>query len=310
MSDELDRVRIVEVGPRDGLQNEARPLSTEDKIRYVDALSEAGFGEIEVSSFVNPALVPQLADAADVLRGIRRRPGVVYSALVPNAKGLERALAAGVDRIAVFTAASETFNWKNINASIAESIERFVPVVSTARAAGVPVRAYVSTAFVCPFEGEIEPAAVARVVEMLLALQVDEISIGDTIGAAVPRQVSALLEQVSAIVPMKAIAMHFHDTRGTALANVLVSLERGVTAFDASSGGLGGCPFAPGASGNLATEDLVYFLHGLGLETGIDPDALRRASDVIETALATRLPSRVRRAGPGPVGWERGLPVR
>ncbi|MCB9463326.1 MAG: hydroxymethylglutaryl-CoA lyase [Candidatus Eisenbacteria bacterium] len=299
-----ERVRIVEVGPRDGLQNEALPVPTETKVAYVDALSAAGFGEIEVTSFVHPKLVPQLADASAVLAGIERRPGVVYSALVPNPKGLERAVEAGVDRIAVFTAASETFNQKNINATIAESIDRFRPVMDGARAAGIPVRGYVSTAFVCPFEGEIPVGKAVDVIEQLLDLGVDEISIGDTIGAAVPLQVHRLLEALGPILPLPQTTMHFHDTRGTGLANVLASLEHGVAAFDAASGGLGGCPFAPGASGNLATEDLVYLLHGLGIQTGLDPAALRKASDVIELALGWRLPSRVRRAGPASVSWD------
>ena len=304
MSSYPSQVRIVEVGPRDGLQNESRPIPTDVKIAYVDALSETGLREIEVTSFVRPRLVPQLADAAEVFAGITRRPGVVYSALVPNPKGLERALEAKVERIAVFTAASETFNQKNINASIAESIERFLPVLEGARSAGVPVRGYVSTAFVCPFEGEIEPGRTVSVVEQLLALGVDEVSIGDTIGAAVPSQVTALLERLRDRLPLEKTAMHFHDTRGIGLANVLVSLEHGVSTFDTASGGLGGCPFAPGASGNLATEDLVYFLHGLGVPTGLDLASLRRASDVIESALGERLPSRVRRAGPTTVSWD------
>lgn len=297
-------VRIVEVGPRDGLQNEPRPVSTDAKVAWVDALSLAGFAEIEVSSFVHPRLVPQLADAEDVLARITRRPGIVYSALVPNLQGLARAQEAHVDRISIFTAASETFNQRNINTSIDGSLERFRPVVDAARMAGLPVRAYVSTAFVCPFEGEITPAVVVDLTRRLLELGAEEVSIGDTIGAAVPRQVGALLDALSAEVGLERIALHLHDTRGTALPNVLTALERGVAIFDSSAGGLGGCPFAPGASGNLPTEDLVYFLHGEGLETGVDPTALRRASDLIEAALGAPLPARVRRAGPARVSWD------
>lgn len=291
-------VRIVEVGPRDGLQNEARVVPTETKVLFVDRLSLTGLPEIEVSSFVNPKRIPQLADAAEVFERIQRRSGTVYTALVPNEKGLDRALEAKVQRIAVFTAASESFNQKNINASIAESIDRFRPVAARAREAGLSVRGYISTAFVCPYEGDIEPAATADVVKRLLDLGVDEVSIGDTIGAAVPSQVETLLDALEGVLPLSRTAMHFHDTRGTALPNVLVSLQRGIQVFDSSAGGLGGCPYAPGASGNLGTEDLVYFLHGLGIETGVDADALRRASDVIEQALGSPLLSKVRQAGP------------
>ena len=291
------RVRIVEVGPRDGLQNEAHAIPTETKVAFVDRLSLTGLREIEVSSFVNPKRIPQLADAAEVFARIERREGVVYTALVPNEKGLERALEAGVRRIAVFTAASETFNQKNINASIAESIERFRPVTERARREGLSVRGYISTAFVCPYEGPIAPQATVDVVHRLLDLGIEEVSIGDTIGAAVPSQVSTLLDALDGHLPLERTALHFHDTRGTALSNVLLALQRGVAIFDASAGALGGCPYAPGASGNLGTEDLVFFLEGLGVETGVDADALRAASDVIETALGAPLLSKVRRAG-------------
>jgi hydroxymethylglutaryl-CoA lyase len=290
------RVRIVEVGPRDGLQNEAISVPTEIKVAFIDALSAAGPAEIETTSFVNPSRIPQLADAAEVMARIRRRPGIAYSALVPNVQGLERALAAGARRIAVFTAASETFNRRNINASIAESIGRFAPVIQGAHAAGASVRGYVSTAFVCPYEGPIAPAQASSVIERLYGLGVDEVSIGDTIGAAVPSQIDALLDHVQPFLPIDRTAMHFHDTRGTALANVLLSLQRGIATFDSSAGGLGGCPYAPGASGNLATEDLCYFLHGLGLATGVDVERLAAASTILEDLLAQPLPSRVRRA--------------
>lgn len=304
MSSRAPRVRIVEVGPRDGLQNEPRPVPTEIKVAWIDALSTAGFAEIEVSSFVHPKLVPQLADASEVFAGIARRPGVVYSALVPNLQGLTRAREAGVGRISIFTAASETFNQRNINTSIDGSIERFRPVVAIAREEGIPVRAYISTAFVCPFEGEIAVDTVVRLSRRLIELGAEEVSIGDTVGAAVPRQVRALLDPLAGEVGIERIALHLHDTRGTALPNVLTALERGVTIFDASAGGLGGCPFAPGATGNLPTEDLVYFLHGEGIGTGIDPAAVRRASDLIEAARGERLPARVRRAGPARVSWD------
>jgi hydroxymethylglutaryl-CoA lyase len=291
-------VKIVEVGPRDGLQNEAREVPTEIKVQFVDALSAAGLREIEVTSFVDPRKVPQLADAEEVFQRISRRPGTVYSALVPNEQGLERALAAEVDRCAVFTAASETFNRYNINASIAESIERFRPVAAECRRLGLSLRGYISTGFVCPFEGPIAPERTVEVVRRLLDLGVEEISIGDTIGAAVPAQVDRLLTLLDPILPVERLALHCHDTRGTGLANVLLALQRGVGIFDSSSGGLGGCPYAPGATGNLATEDLCYFLEGMGVRTGVDPGELRRASTVVETYLGQPLPSRVRRAGP------------
>jgi hydroxymethylglutaryl-CoA lyase len=290
------RVKIVEVGPRDGLQNEAQVIPADVKVSFVDALSEAGLPEIEVTSFVSPARIPQLADAAEVLQRITRKPGVIYSALVPNMRGFERAVEARVNRIAVFTAASETFNQRNIHASIAESIERFRPVTEAARSAGLPVRGYISTAFVCPYEGLVEPAATVDVVRRLLDLGIEEISIGDTIGAAVPSEVDRLLDLLGPVLALERTAMHFHDTRGTALPNVLMSLQHGVTIFDSSAGGLGGCPYAPGASGNLATEDLWYFLSRMGIATGIDGARLQAASDLIERSLGTTLPSRVRRA--------------
>jgi isopropylmalate/homocitrate/citramalate synthase len=271
-------VTVVEVGPRDGLQNEHGVVSTADKIQFINLLSAAGFAAIEATSFVSPRAVPQLADAAEVLAGITRRPGTRYSALVPNRKGMERALTAGVDEVAVFTGASESFVQHNINTSIAGSIEHFHPVVAMARAAGVRVRGYVSTAFGCPYEGAVAPAAVLDVTEQLLALGVEEISIGDTIGVATPNQVVEIIELLAARVPRERLALHFHDTRGTALANVLAALQAGITVFDSAAGGLGGCPYAPGASGNLATEDLLYLLHGLGIETGVTLGAVVEAS--------------------------------
>jgi hydroxymethylglutaryl-CoA lyase len=292
------RVRIVEVAPRDGLQNEPDLVSTESKVAFIDLLSETGVTEVEVSSFVSPKRVPQLASAEEVFRRIRRRPGVLYSALVPNEIGLDRALAAGVSRVSVFTSASESFSRCNINASIATSIERFRPVATRARAARLGLRGYVSTAFHCPFEGPVAPAAVAEVVRLLLDLGVDEVSLGDTIGAAVPSEVERLLDALDGVIARERIALHLHDTRGTGLANALIGLQRQVAIFDTSAGGLGGCPFAPGATGNLATEDLVYMLRGLGVECGIDLAALERASDSAEQALGRPLPSRVRRAGP------------
>lgn len=290
------KVRIVEVGPRDGLQNEVDLVPTQVKIAFIDALSAAGLPEIEATSFVARDRIPQLNDAEAVLAGITPRAGTAYTALVPNERGFDRALAAGVRRIAVFTAASESFNQRNIRASIRESIDRFRPVVSRAHIEGISVRGYISTAFVCPFEGPIAPERTAEVVHMLRDLGVSEISIGDTIGAAIPSHIDRLLDALANVLPLEETALHLHDTRGTALANVVMGLQRGVAIFDASAGGLGGCPYAPGATGNLATEDLVFLLHGLGIETCVDADALAAASDLMEAALGRTLPSRVRRA--------------
>ncbi|MGH2515545.1 MAG: hydroxymethylglutaryl-CoA lyase [Ktedonobacterales bacterium] len=272
------RVTVVEVGPRDGLQNEKGVVSTADKIAFIDQLSAAGFSVIEATSFVSPKAVPQLADAGEVMAGIARRAGVRYAALVPNAKGMERALAAGVDEVAVFTGASESFVQHNINTSIAGSIESFRPVVTAARGARLRVRGYISTVFGCPYEGAVAPDAVLRVAEELLTLGVDELSLGDTIGVATPNQVVEIVGLLAAHVPLDRLALHFHDTRGTALANVLAALQLGITIFDSSAGGLGGCPYAPGASGNLATEDLLYMLHGLDIATGVNLDAVVAAS--------------------------------
>jgi hydroxymethylglutaryl-CoA lyase len=286
------RVKIVEVGPRDGLQNEAASLPTAVKVAFVDALSAAGHQVIEVSAFVSPKWVPQMADAAEVFAAITRRPGTRYTALVPNLAGLARAIEARADEIAIFAAASEAFSRKNINQGIDASLETYRAVCEGARTAGLPVRAYVSTAFGCPFEGAVDPEAVARVASALIHMGAYEVSISDTIGIAHPGQVPAVVSAVAADVPLERIALHFHDTRGTALANVLTALHLGVGAFDASAGGLGGCPYAPGATGNLATEDLLYMLDGLGIETGVSLDGVVDASRIIEEKLYHPLPSR------------------
>lgn len=290
------RVQLVEVGPRDGLQNEPATIATADKIGFVDRLSAAGLGVIEVSAFVSPRWVPQMADAAEVFAGISRRPGVRYSALVPNLAGLERARAAGVGEIAIFAAASETFSRRNINQSIDESFAAYTRVCAAALAAGMRVRGYLSTSFGCPYEGDVPPARVADLSARLIDLGVFEVSVSDTIGIGHPGQVDTVVDTVAKRIPRSAIALHFHDTRGTALANVLAGLQLGVTRFDASAGGLGGCPYAPGAAGNLATEDLIYMLHGLGIGTGVDLDALVEASRFIESRLDHRLPGRYVRA--------------
>jgi isopropylmalate/homocitrate/citramalate synthase len=279
------RVRVVEVGPRDGLQNEKARIPTKDKIAFIDLLSAAGFDTIEATSFVSPRAIPQLADASEVMAGVTRRAGVSYPVLVPNTKGMERALASGVRAIAVFTAASETFTRHNINATIAESIENFRPVVKLARAAGIWVRGYISTGFGCPYEGAVPPAKVLEVAERLMELGMDDLSIGDTIGIATPNQVVDVVTLLERHLPMTRLSLHFHDTRGTALANVLTGLQLGVTTFDASAGGLGGCPYAPGAAGNLATEDLLYLLHGLGIETGIDLAKVVKATSFLAPLL-------------------------
>jgi len=287
------RVTVYEVGPRDGLQNEPEALSVEDRAQFVDLLTEAGLPAIEVGSFVSPTAIPQLAATEDVFARIHRASGVRYPALVPNVRGLERAIAAGVREIAVFTAASETFNRHNIHAGIDESIERFQPVVARAAEEGIRVRGYVSTAFGCPYEGEISPEAVREVVHKLLDLPVDEISIGDTIGVATPSGVFDVVETLyDSGVTRGVLALHMHDTRGTALANVYAGLQCGITTFDSSAGGLGGCPYAPGASGNLATEDLLFLLEGLGVETGVTLPKVVAASRFLAGALGRRPPGR------------------
>jgi isopropylmalate/homocitrate/citramalate synthase len=272
------RVTVYEVGPRDGLQNEAATVPANIKVRFVDLLSQASLPAIEVTSFVRPGAIPQLADAEEVAATIQRRDGVLYTALVPNARGMERARGAGLGGIAVFTAASETFSRKNTNASIDETLERFRPVLREAKESDLWVRGYVSTAFGCPYEGEVPIDAVVRVTGALIELGVDEVAISDTIGVGTPNQVVDLVTAVKSVAAIDRIALHLHDTRGTALANVLAALQMGVRTFDSSAGGLGGCPYAPGASGNLATEDLVYLLHGMGIETGVDLDGVVEAT--------------------------------
>ena len=289
-------VRIVEVGPRDGLQNEKQVIPTDVKVALVDRLSAAGLPAVEAGAFVSPKWVPQMADSADVLARIARKPGVDYPVLVPNLKGLEAAQAAGVREIAVFGAASESFSQKNINASIGESLARFAPVVDAARAQGMKVRGYVSTVIACPYEGAIAPAAVAAVARALFDMGCYEVSLGDTIGAGTPATTLAMLEAVAAVVPMPALAGHYHDTSGQALANIYASLEFGVTVFDSSVAGLGGCPYAKGATGNVATEDVVYLLHGQGIATGVDLDQLVDAGAFICDALGRVSGSRVARA--------------
>ena len=290
------QVRMVEVGPRDGLQNEKQPLAVADKVRLVDDLSAAGLSYIEVGSFVSPTWVPQMAGSAEVFAGIARRPGVVYAALTPNLKGLEAAIAAGVDEVAVFAAASEAFSQKNINCSIDESLARFVPLMERARAQGLRVRGYVSCVLGCPYEGDIDPARVARVAAELYAMGCYEISLGDTIGTGTPGKTRQLIEAVGRHVPREKLAGHFHDTYGQALANIYASLLEGVAVFDSSVAGLGGCPYAKGASGNVASEDVLYLLVGLGIHTGVDLDALIAAGQRISAVLGRSNGSRVARA--------------
>jgi hydroxymethylglutaryl-CoA lyase len=286
-------VTVVEVGPRDGLQNEPVPVPVAAKVALVEALADGGLPVVEAGAFVSPKWVPQMAGSDEVLRAVRKRPGVRYPVLVPNLKGLEAALAAGAEEIAVFGAASETFSRKNINCSIAESLERFRPVVAAAREADIRVRGYVSCVVGCPYEGVIAPAAVARVARELHAIGCFEISLGDTIGVGTPRKTAAMLEAVAAEMPVAALAVHAHDTYGQALANVLAALELGVRVVDSSVAGLGGCPYAKGASGNVATEDLLFMLDGMGVRTGADLDAVARAGEVICTALGRTTQSKV-----------------
>ena len=290
------RVTVVEVGPRDGLQNERAHVATADKVEFVNRLSAANLPVIEVSAFVSPKWVPQMADASEVFAGITRQPGIRYTALVPNQAGLDRAIAAGAGEVAVFAAASETFSRRNINQPIDASLATYAAVCAQARAAGLRVRGYLSTAFGCPFEGEIAADRVAELAARLLDLGVYEVAVSDTIGIAHPGQVPRVLEAVLARIPADRLALHFHDTRGTALANVLTAMPFGITTFDASAGGLGGCPYAPGAAGNLATDDLIYMLDGLGIETGVSLTALSAASAFIGTKLDHRLPSRYAQA--------------
>ncbi len=290
------RVRIVEVGPRDGLQNEPREVAAAVKIELIRRLGDAGLEAIEATAFVSPKWVPQMADAAQVMAGIERRPGVSYPVLVPNLKGFEQALAAGATEIAVFAAASEAFSRRNINCSIAESIERFRPVAGAAARAGVRVRGYVSCALGCPYQGDVAPEAVADVAARLHELGCHELSLGDTIGVGTPGRTQRMLEAVMARVPQARLAGHFHDTYGQALANIYASLELGVSVFDASVAGLGGCPYAPGASGNVATEDVVYLMDGLGIATGVDLVRLAHAGAYICAQLGRESGSRAGRA--------------
>lgn len=279
------RVTVYEVGPRDGLQNEKVAVPADAKIHYINLLSQAGFRAIETTSFVNPKAVPQMADASEVMQGIEKWPGVRYPVLVPNERGMIRALEAGANEVAVFTSASESFARANINSSIAESLENFRSVIALAREHKVTVRGYVSTVFGCPYEGYVATDKVERVVMALIDLGVQEVSLGDTIGVGTPADVERIFAPILRHVPAVMIAAHFHDTRGTALANVLAALEMGISTIDSSSGGLGGCPYAPGASGNLATEDLLYMLDGMGINTGVKLDKVIEASSFIMSVL-------------------------
>ncbi|QVM89210.1 hydroxymethylglutaryl-CoA lyase [Pseudomonas entomophila] len=291
-----EKVRLVEVGPRDGLQNEAQPISVADKVRLVDDLTDAGLGYIEVGSFVSPKWVPQMAGSAEVFAGIEQRPGVIYAALAPNLRGFEDALAAGVKEVAVFAAASEAFSQRNINCSISESLKRFEPIMEAARNHGVRVRGYVSCVLGCPYEGAVQAEQVAPVARALHDMGCYEVSLGDTIGTGTAGATRRLFEVVAAQVPRGQLAGHFHDTYGQALANVYASLLEGIAVFDSSVAGLGGCPYAKGATGNVATEDVVYLMHGLGIDTGIDLDRLIAAGLRISEVLGRATGSRVARA--------------
>ena len=284
------RVTVVEVGPRDGLQNEKGFVPTAVKVAFVEALAEAGLPVVETTAFVSPRAIPQLADSAEVFGRVQKRPGTRYPVLVPNERGMARALAAGAREIALFTAATDTFNVRNVNATVEESFARFAPVFARAKGEGLRVRGYVSTAFGCPYEGKVAPARAALVAARLFAAGCEEVSLGDTIGVAVPSQVTDVLGRTKeAGIPIERIALHMHDTRGTALANVVEGLREGVRVFDSSAGGLGGCPYAPGAAGNLATEDLLYLLHGMGWETGVDLEKVSAATQALASAIG-RLP--------------------
>lgn len=285
-------VEVFEVGPRDGLQNEAARIATEDKIKLIEAIAEAGLRQIEITSFVSPKWIPQLADGPELARQLKLDAQVKTSALVPNIKGYEAACQADLKQINLFMSASEAHSKKNINKSVAEALATMAEVAALAKSDGRRVRCYVSTAFACPYEGKVKPSAVAGIVQKLMAMGVDEISIGDTIGAAVPSDVAGLVKLLAKDVALSVLALHFHDTRGTALANVVAGLESGVTIFDSSLGGLGGCPYAPGASGNLATEDLVYMLEGMGVKTGIDLEKLVDAAELAQQMLGKKLPGR------------------
>ena len=290
------RVKLVDVGPRDGLQNEPGKVPAEIKIGLIDRLSDAGLPAVEATSFVSPKWVPQMADAAQVMAGIRRKPGVSYPVLVPNMKGLEGAMAAGVQEIAVFGAATEAFSQRNTNCSIAESFERFAPVCRTALDNGLKVRGYISVVLVCPFEGEVAPEAVAAVAQRLIDMGCYEISLGDTVGAGTPGNTQRMIEAVARHIPVEKLGGHYHDTYGQALANILASLEMGVAAFDSSVAGLGGCPYSPGATGNVASEDVLYMLDGLGIETGVSLPKLVEAGEYISDFLGRPTGSRAGRA--------------
>jgi hydroxymethylglutaryl-CoA lyase len=298
MSKMPKHVKIVEVGPRDGLQNEKQIIPAAAKIGFIDRLSQTGLQVIEATSFVSPKWVPQLADAEEVYAGITQQPGVSYPALVPNEKGMERALAAGVKEVAVFTAASESFNQKNINCSITESIERFKPVLAMAAQHGIRVRGYISCVIGCPYEGAIHPEAVAKVAQELAAIGCYEISLGDTIGIGTPVKAAAMLAAVAAVVPLHRLAVHFHDTYGQALANIHACLELGVGVVDASTSGLGGCPYAKGATGNVATEDVLFMLTGMGIKTGVDMGKLLAAGTFISEILKRQPESKLGRVPP------------
>ncbi len=280
-------VRIVEVGPRDGLQNEKAIIPTEQKIQFIQMLADAGLPVVEVTSFVSPRAIPQLSDASEVMANLSRRVSTSYPVLVPNMRGMERALAAGVRAIAVFTAASESFTRQNINSTIEESLAHFRPVIALAQQENVTIRGYISTVFGCPYEGKVEPQRVHYVAQALIEMGVDELSLGDTIGVATPNQVVDVIRLLTqdGSIPLSQLAVHFHDTRGTALANVLMALECGISIIDSSAGGLGGCPYAPGAAGNVATEDLLYMLHGMGIHTGVDLDKVVAATNFIHPLL-------------------------
>jgi len=290
-------VKIVEVGPRDGLQNEAAFLDTETKIAFINRLSETGLPVIEATAFVHPERVPQLVDAEEVFRRIQKHPGVAYPVLVPNLKGLERALAVGVSEIAVFTAVSETFTQKNIHCSITESLERFKPVMEKASEKSLRVRGYISCCLGCPYEGKVDPQKVAVLARQLVEIGCAEISLGDTIGVGTPLEARAMLAAVAGEVPMERLAVHFHDTRGQALANIFACLDLGIATVDASVAGLGGCPYAPGAGGNVATEDVVYMLNGMGIGTGVDLAKLIEVGRFISQRLGRENQSRIGRVG-------------
>jgi hydroxymethylglutaryl-CoA lyase len=290
------RVNLIEVGPRDGLQNEAAYVESAQKIAFVDRLSQSGLKQIEVTSFVSARAIPQLADASVVFAGIYKDPQICYSALVPNEQGMQQALALGVKKIAVFTAASESFNLRNIRCSIDESIKRFQPVLSLAQAHQIEVRGYVSCVLGCPYEGHIHPDKVLEVTQKLFDLGVEEISLGDTIGVGTPGQTKQLLDKILSTVPIERLAMHFHDTFGQAIANIYTSLAYGVARFDSAAAGLGGCPYARGASGNVATEDVLYLMHGLGIETGVDIYQIVEAGDQICKILGKKNQSKVANA--------------